>query len=292
MESVRITQVHARCPGCIHPSIHPAMHASMHALASMHPCIHVCRYMLACPGCVFVNRGNHESFDMNIRGFNEGGGFSAEVSGKYDPDVFSLFQQIFNQLPLATRINKEVLVVHGGLCRTGTATLAQLRAVDRVRSVPVSTSDARDLLFFDTMWARARARARVRICSTSTRYGRTRRISNGMCILEYMLTCMHICMHVCMRMRMHVRIRTYRWADPQDANGIDRSQARGSVCVTFGPDITRKFCEINRLRMIVRSHEVPKSMSGVAVQHDGRLITVFSASNYCGRIGNTGQGQG
>jgi hypothetical protein len=60
------------------------------------------------------------------------------------------------------------------------------------------------------------------------------------------------------------------------------------VCITFGPDVTRRFCEINRLRMIVRSHEVPRSMSGVAVQHDGRLITVFSASNYCGRIGNTG----
>jgi len=186
-------------------------------------------YMLACPGCVYVNRGNHESFDMNIRGFNEGGGFAQEATGKYDPDVFRLFQAIFNLLPLATRINQEVLVVHGGLCRTGTATLAQMRAVDRVRPVPVSTNDARDLLFFDTMWA-----------------------------------------------------------DPQEANGIDRSQARGSVCVTFGPDITRRFCEINRLRMIVRSHEVPKSMSGVAVQHDGRLITVFSASNYCGRIGNTG----
>jgi protein phosphatase len=122
-----------------------------------------------------------------------------------------------------------VLVLHGGLCRTGNATLAQMRAIDRVRPVPVSTNDARDLLFFDTMWA-----------------------------------------------------------DPQEAAGIDRSQARGSVCVTFGPDITRRFCEINRLRMIVRSHEVPKTMSGVAVQHDGRLITVFSASNYCGRIGNTG----
>jgi len=186
-------------------------------------------YMLACPGCVYLNRGNHESFDMNIRGFHEGGGFAQEATYKYDADVFKLFQAIFNLLPLATRINQEVLVLHGGLCRTGNATLAQMRAIDRVRPVPVSTNDARDLLFFDTMWA-----------------------------------------------------------DPQEAAGIDRSQARGSVCVTFGPDITRRFCEINRLRMIVRSHEVPKTMSGVAVQHDGRLITVFSASNYCGRIGNTG----
>lgn len=186
-------------------------------------------FMIACPGCVYLNRGNHESFDMNIRGFHEGGGFATEVSAKYGPDVFELFQSIFNLLPLATRINNEVLVIHGGLCRTGTATLDQLRSVNRVRPVPVSTADARDLLFFDTMWS-----------------------------------------------------------DPQEAPGISRSLARGSVCVTFGPDITRRFCEINRLRMIIRSHEVPRSMSGVAVQHDGRMITVFSASNYCGRIGNTG----
>ena len=49
-------------------------------------------YMLACPGCVMVNRGNHESFDMNIRGFHEGGGFAAEVAKKYDPEMFALFQ--------------------------------------------------------------------------------------------------------------------------------------------------------------------------------------------------------
>ena len=186
-------------------------------------------YMLACPGCVYLDRGNHESFDMNIRGFGEGGGFASEVGAKYDAEMFALFQTLFNLLPLATRINNEVLVVHGGLCRTGTATLEQMRAVDRKRPVPVSTTDPRDLLFFDTMWA-----------------------------------------------------------DPQEQPGISRSVARGSVCVTFGPDITRRFCEINRLRMIIRSHEVPRSMSGVAVQHEGRLITVFSASNYCGRIGNTG----
>ena len=38
------------------------------------------------------NRGNHESFDMNVRGFNEGGGFAHEVMGKYDSDTFALFQ--------------------------------------------------------------------------------------------------------------------------------------------------------------------------------------------------------
>jgi len=160
---------------------------------------------------------------------SDSGGFAAEVTSKYNADMFALFQSLFNLLPLATRINNEVLVVHGGLCRSGTATLDQMRAVDRKRPVPVTTTDPRDLLFFDTMWS-----------------------------------------------------------DPQDAPGISRSVARGSVCITFGPDITRRFCEINRLRMIIRSHEVPRSMSGVAVQHDGRLITVFSASNYCGRIGNTG----
>ena len=91
-----------------------------------------------------------------------------------------LFQSIFNLLPLATRINNEVLVVHGGLCRTGTATLAQLRAIDRVRPVPVSTAGARDLLFFDTMWADpqdvrgigARPRA-ARCASCSARTSRT-----------------------------------------------------------------------------------------------------------------------
>ena len=53
------------------------------------------------------------------------------------------------------------------------------------------------------------------------------------------------------------------WADPQTTEGFGSSAARGAGCVSFGPDVTRRFCEINRLRMIVRSHEVPKTMTGV-----------------------------
>jgi protein phosphatase len=47
------------------------------------------------------------------------------------------------------------------------------------------------------------------------------------------------------------------------------SAVRGAGCCTFGPDITRRFCEINRLRMVIRSHEVPKSLSGVQVGEEG-----------------------
>ena len=108
-------------------------------------------FMIASPDTIYMNRGNHESVDMNIRSFREGGGFATEVGAKYDSGVFTLFQDIFSLLPLAARVNSEVLLLHGGLCRTGSATLDQLRAIDRRRPVPVSTADPKDVLFFDMM---------------------------------------------------------------------------------------------------------------------------------------------
>ena len=44
----------------------------------------------------------------------------------------------------------------------------------------------------------------------------------------------------------------------------------------------------NGLAVCVRSHEVPNTLRGFEVQHDNRMITVFSASNYCGSTGNFG----
>ena len=206
-------------------------------------------FLLAEPAAMHLNRGNHESLDMNVRGFHEGGGFATEVGAKYDSAMFTLFQDVFNLLPLATRVNSEafvhtsphvsphlptsprisprlptsphtsphlptsphvspnqVLVLHGGLSRTNSATLAQISAIDRRRPIPVAPVNAEDMLFFDLMWA-----------------------------------------------------------DPRAVDGVGLSAVRGAGCATFGPDITRRFCEINRLRMVIRSHEVPKSLSGVQV---------------------------
>ena len=52
----------------------------------------------------------------------------------------------------------------------------------------------------------------------------------------------------------------------------------------FGPDVTESFLGRNNLSLLVRSHEV--QMRGFSVQHRNRVVTVFSAPNYCGVVGN------
>ena len=74
------------------------------------------------------------------------------------------------------------------------------------------------------------------------------------------------------------------WSDPQDAPG--RSPSRRGVGYSFGPEYTRAFLEHNGLSLLVRSHEVKPN--GYEPAHDGRLVTVFSAPNYCDQMGNKG----
>lgn len=53
-----------------------------------------------------------------------------------------------------------------------------------------------------------------------------------------------------------------------------------------GPDVTKAFLDDNGLELLVRSHEVKDE--GYEVAHNGRLVTVFSAPNYCDSMGNKG----
>jgi diadenosine tetraphosphatase ApaH/serine/threonine PP2A family protein phosphatase len=74
------------------------------------------------------------------------------------------------------------------------------------------------------------------------------------------------------------------WSDPQQIMG--RAHSPRGAGILFGPDITKMFLEENGLTLLIRSHEVCKK--GYAVEHDGMVITVFSAPNYCGQVGNSG----
>jgi serine/threonine-protein phosphatase 5 len=91
------------------------------------------------------------------------------------------------------------------------------------------------------------------------------------------------------------------WTDPQPEPG--RGPSKRGVGMQFGPDVTKRFCENNRLDAIIRSHEV--RMEGYEEEHDGKCITgtrriyysspnftdlslVFSAPRYCDSTENKG----
>ncbi|EPS61337.1 serine/threonine-protein phosphatase 5, partial [Genlisea aurea] len=74
------------------------------------------------------------------------------------------------------------------------------------------------------------------------------------------------------------------WSDPQPQLG--RGPSKRGVGLSFGADVTKKFLESNDLDLVVRSHEVKDE--GYEIEHDGKLITVFSAPNYCDQMGNKG----
>ena len=79
------------------------------------------------------------------------------------------------------------------------------------------------------------------------------------------------------------------WSDPHPtANGVHLQSSRGDGCIRFGADVTHAFLKRNRLQLLIRSHQLPASGRGYAVQHEGRCITVFSASNYDKVASNTG----
>lgn len=85
------------------------------------------------------------------------------------------------------------------------------------------------------------------------------------------------------------------WSDPCDQDG--RHPSKRGVGVQFGPDVAARFLDDNNLskfmivfiffaEMLVRSHEVKQE--GFEYQKGGRVLTVFSAPNYCDQMGNKG----
>ncbi|CCH41597.1 Serine/threonine-protein phosphatase [Wickerhamomyces ciferrii] len=169
---------------------------------------------LVFPNKIYLNRGNHETNDMNkVYGFED------ECKYKYGEKIFKIFSKTFENLPLITMLNNDYLIMHGGLFSKPDITLEDIR--NKVTKKP------------------------------NPKEG----------------------------MEMELL-----WTDPQKEDGYGMSK-RG-IGIQFGPDITKAFLELNNLKGIIRSHEV--RMDGYEIEHDGKLITIFSAPNYCDSTGNLG----
>ena len=69
------------------------------------------------------------------------------------------------------------------------------------------------------------------------------------------------------------------WSDPNDNCVVDYEKSPRGYGHLFGKEHCIEFEKNNGLSLIIRGHEV--ATSGVNYGFDGRILTVFSASNYC-----------
>ena len=76
------------------------------------------------------------------------------------------------------------------------------------------------------------------------------------------------------------------WSDPdKDARGWADTNSR-SVSFTFGADIVSNFLRKHNLDLICRAHQVVED--GYEFFANRKLVTIFSAPNYCGEFDNAG----
>ncbi|XP_005533975.1 PREDICTED: protein PPP5D1, partial [Pseudopodoces humilis] len=100
-------------------------------------------FKLLYPDHFHLLRGNHETDNMN-----QMYGFEGEVKAKYTAQMFALFSEVFEWLPLAQCINGKVLIMHGGLFSEDGVTLDDIRKIERNRQPPDSGPMC-DLLWSD-----------------------------------------------------------------------------------------------------------------------------------------------
>eukprot|EP01105_Mastigella_eilhardi_P020635 TRINITY_DN4929_c0_g1_i1.p1 TRINITY_DN4929_c0_g1~~TRINITY_DN4929_c0_g1_i1.p1 ORF type:complete len:815 (+),score=180.69 TRINITY_DN4929_c0_g1_i1:295-2445(+) len=183
--------------------------------------------LLARPGTVCVNRGNHEQRHMNEKYH-----FQQQLLARYGEQqgmvLFDLLQKTFKEFPLATVINDKIFVTHGGLCEYDDVTLDELAKLPRV-NLKAMEPEGKEAL------------------------------------------------------RRYNIIKGLLWSDPTDQiEGVAVSR-RGSG-VNWGASFTQRFLDRNKLQLIIRSHQVKEE--GFEWQHGNRVLTLFSASNYCGTMEN------
>jgi diadenosine tetraphosphatase ApaH/serine/threonine PP2A family protein phosphatase len=176
---------------------------------SVQTVLYVLALKAAFPCQFYVIRGNHESEE--ICGTH---GLLAEIVEVYGNDqLFSEMVRAFGVIPLAARVNSELLCVHGGIS-PGLETVEQIRGITR----PLRPADN--------------------------------------AIADALL-----------------------WSDPTaNATAKRVPPARG---FDFGEDVLGPFLERNKLRLLVRGHEAVKA--GIVYGLHGKVVTVFSISNYCDR---------
>ncbi|XP_005484388.2 serine/threonine-protein phosphatase with EF-hands 1 isoform X1 [Zonotrichia albicollis] len=233
-------------------------------------------FLLIYPNDLHLNRGNHEDYIMNLRY-----GFTKEVSKKYKDhwkQILSLLRDVFSWLPLATIIDSKVLILHGGI--SDTTDLDFLNALERnkLKSLmrpPKSGTNRQDQVKKKTPVTKPSKHTASQHVA-----GKTQHISSSGFTEPSGSN-----LPPDPALREWKQILDILWSDPRSQNGCTPNKCRGGGCY-FGPDVTAKLFERYNLKMLIRSHEFKPE--GYEISHDGKVITIFSASNYYEEGSNRG----
>ncbi|XP_064563812.1 serine/threonine-protein phosphatase with EF-hands 1 isoform X2 [Zonotrichia leucophrys gambelii] len=233
-------------------------------------------FLLIYPNDLHLNRGNHEDYIMNLRY-----GFTKEVSKKYKDhwkQILSLLRDVFSWLPLATIIDSKVLILHGGI--SDTTDLDFLNALERnkLKSLmrpPKSGTNRQDQVKKKTPVTKPSKHTASQHVA-----GKTQHISSSGFTEPSGSN-----LPPDPALKEWKQILDILWSDPRSQNGCTPNKCRGGGCY-FGPDVTAKLFERYNLKMLIRSHEFKPE--GYEISHDGKVITIFSASNYYEEGSNRG----
>ncbi|KAM4795691.1 serine/threonine-protein phosphatase with EF-hands 1 [Rhinophrynus dorsalis] len=273
-------------------------------------------FLLVYPNHLHLNRGNHEDPILNLRY-----GFTKEVMQKYKihgRKILLLLEDIYSRLPLATIVDSKILILHGGI--SDTTDLDFLTSIDRckyksaLRSPKLSSENTRpkdksNNLPVDGHASQIKADKQMMTSTQLSQYGseecyspsifsslkeqsgnlKDRFSSTG--ILE--IHCLDSSIQLpdmtpeltVMEQEEWKQVVDILWSDPRNQNGCTPNSFRGGGCY-FGPDVTTKLLNKYNLKMLIRSHECKQE--GYESCHNGKVVTIFSASNYYEEGSNRG----
>lgn len=167
------------------------------------------------PDQVTLIRGNHEFEFLSSQC-----GFMQQIGDTYgNVTLFNLAMSTFSFIPMACRIDRKYLCVHGGIG-------PQLKSLNQIVVIKRPVAEFGDPVIDSLMWS-----------------------------------------------------------DPSDdlENFVESDRGAGSF---FGEKALTTFLNQNQITMLIRGHECV--MSGCEFHFNNKLVTVFSASNYCGMVNNQG----
>ncbi|KAJ8338945.1 hypothetical protein SKAU_G00357310 [Synaphobranchus kaupii] len=259
-------------------------------------------FLLVYPNDIHLNRGNHEDHIMNLRY-----GFNKEVLVKYrlhGKRILKLLHKIFSWLPLATVIDKKVLIVHGGISDTTDLSViaklerhkyvSTLRPPEQKKKQESTGLDSKDASFgpkgvgsgqrlthgsphrsLQNLSSRVHRSVEEELREQRRRAGFS--LSHGDLQGHLLTPDSDSCKGHETNGDEWKQIVDLLWSDPMPQNGCISNEARGGGCY-WGPDVTEGILGKHNIQLLIRSHECKQD--GYEFCHNRRVLTIFSASNY------------